>query len=369
MKEVATQRQILPALESGGSSEEETPINPMNKSTPKIKKAKMSSSKRAGIIFPVARVGTQIRKISFGKPKGGIVRKEASVFLAAVGNYITTEVLECIILAEAERREVPGYNAYDSGKVNTLDTRDISWVSSKSKKNKHNFRIKPKNIFTVLSTDSEFSKLISGLVVSESGTLPISRVFLREYYKKKAQKKAAKNMKQKTGRGEGDSDASEHEIVDDVDESEVREEEEEEEEEVVVEKSSKKKVDEENSEEQLSPEKDKKRKLQPPATPKKKHRGSKLRNKTGRPPSRNGGRDDSGDERYELSERLTIEGERTPKKQKRDGENRGSKDGEDEENYPQGNQGKAGDASQSKEDPNNTDQGEEVQPSQGVSSI
>ena len=97
-------------------------------------KAKSRSS-RAGLQFPVGRLHRLLRKGNYAERVGS----GAPVYLAAVLEYLTAEVLE-----------LAGNAARDNKKA----------------------RITPRHLQLAIRNDEELSKLLSGVTIAEGGVLP-----------------------------------------------------------------------------------------------------------------------------------------------------------------------------------------------------
>ena len=99
------------------------------------KAAKKSRSKRAGLQFPVGRIHRHLRKGNFATRIGS----GAPVFLAAVIEYLTAEILE-----------LAGNAARDNKKA----------------------RIIPRHLQLAVRNDEELNQLFAGVTISEGGVLP-----------------------------------------------------------------------------------------------------------------------------------------------------------------------------------------------------
>eukprot|EP01023_Acetabularia_acetabulum_P008900 TRINITY_DN13913_c0_g1_i1.p5 TRINITY_DN13913_c0_g1~~TRINITY_DN13913_c0_g1_i1.p5 ORF type:complete len:140 (-),score=38.38 TRINITY_DN13913_c0_g1_i1:968-1387(-) len=111
-----------------------------------------SRSTKAGLQFPVGRVARYLKKGRYAERIGA----GAPVYLAAVLEYLTAEVLE-----------LAGNAARDNGKQ----------------------RIVPRHIQLAIRNDDELSKLLSDVTIAAGGTLPnIHENLLNKGEKKKADK-------------------------------------------------------------------------------------------------------------------------------------------------------------------------------------
>ena len=96
---------------------------------------KMSRSKRAGLQFPVGRIHRLLRKGNYSK----LIGSGASVYLGAVMEYLTAEILE-----------LAGNAARDNKKS----------------------RIIPRHLQLAIRNDEELNKLLAGVTISQGGVLP-----------------------------------------------------------------------------------------------------------------------------------------------------------------------------------------------------
>ena len=107
-------------------------------------KGKTSRSSRAGLQFPVGRIHRHLRKGNYSNRVGA----GAPVYLAAVMEYLTAEVLE-----------LAGNAARDNKKT----------------------RISPRHLQLAVRNDEELNRLLSGVTIAQGGALPnILPVLLRK---------------------------------------------------------------------------------------------------------------------------------------------------------------------------------------------
>ncbi|KAF7666770.1 hypothetical protein LDENG_00090880 [Lucifuga dentata] len=104
------------------------------KAAPKAKST-ISKSARAGITFPVGRIHRLLRKGNYASRVG----TGASVYLAAVLEYLCAEVLE-----------LAGNASRDNKKL----------------------RIAPRHILLAVRNDEELNKLLAGATISQGGVMP-----------------------------------------------------------------------------------------------------------------------------------------------------------------------------------------------------
>ena len=98
-------------------------------------KKSTTSSAKAGLQFPVARIGRYLRQGKYGTRIGG----GAPVYLAAVLEYLCAEILE-----------LAGNAARDNKKS----------------------RINPRHLQLAIRNDEELNKLLSGVTIAQGGVLP-----------------------------------------------------------------------------------------------------------------------------------------------------------------------------------------------------
>ena len=101
----------------------------------KAKAKAKSRSARAGLLFPVGRIHRHLRKGNYAKRVGS----GAPVFLAAVMEYLTAEILE-----------LAGNAARDNKKK----------------------RIIPRHLQLAIRNDEELNKLLDGVTIAQGGVLP-----------------------------------------------------------------------------------------------------------------------------------------------------------------------------------------------------
>merc|ERR1719147_129551 len=100
-----------------------------------VKSKLMSKSSRAGLQFPVSRIGRYLKKGNYAKLLGA----GAPVYLAAVMEYLVAEILE-----------LAGNAARDNKKT----------------------RIIPRHLQLAIRNDEELNKLLDGVTLAQGGVLP-----------------------------------------------------------------------------------------------------------------------------------------------------------------------------------------------------
>lgn len=113
----------------------------------------MTKSKRAGITFPVGRIHRHLKHGKYGERIG----VGASIYLAAVLEYLTAEILE-----------LAGNAAKDNKKT----------------------RILPRHIQLAVRNDDELNRLLSDVTISQGGSIPFIHAILLP---KKTAKRANEN--------------------------------------------------------------------------------------------------------------------------------------------------------------------------------
>ena len=109
------------------------------------KKSSVSQSAKAGLQFPVARIGRFLRKGNYADRVGA----GAAVYMAAVLEYLTAEILELAGNAARDRHR----------------KRD-------GKPKSGNTRIRPRDILMSVRNDDELNKLLSKVTIAAGGVLP-----------------------------------------------------------------------------------------------------------------------------------------------------------------------------------------------------
>ena len=105
-----------------------------------------SQSKKAGLLFPVGRIGSQLRRGQYARRVGG----SAAVYLAAVLEYLTAELLELTVKAAAAPAGAKGAN----------------------KGKKAATRLNPRTLTLAVRHDEDLGALLQNVTLSRGGVLP-----------------------------------------------------------------------------------------------------------------------------------------------------------------------------------------------------
>lgn len=153
---------------------------------------KVSQSAKAGITFPVGRIGSLLRKGGYGRRFG----KTTPVFVAAALEYVTSEVISA---ARSATKEVAGdgggwEGGWVAGGVRLECVAGMSGCMQAHKK-----RLSPRTITMGIRGDEPLNDLLSETVISGGGVpVQIEKVLLkRRQSKKRKAKKAKKEKKDK----------------------------------------------------------------------------------------------------------------------------------------------------------------------------
>jgi len=119
-----------------------------------------SQSKKAGLLFPVGRIGSLLRRGQFARRVGA----SAAVYLAAVLEYLTAELLELTVKAAAP----------------------ASGAKKGAKKLK---RLNPRILTLAVRHDEDLGALLKNVTVSRGGVLPAVDKALQK--QQKASKKSS----------------------------------------------------------------------------------------------------------------------------------------------------------------------------------
>lgn len=135
-----------------------TPKAATRKAAAKSSKKGGSTSAKAGLIFPVGRVGSMLRKGQYARRIGA----SGAVYLTAVLEYLTAELLELTVKAQAQQK-------------------------NKSK------RLTPRVLTLAVRHDDDLGALLHNVTLSKGGVVPTNAKALAKKHKgaKKAKKSTA----------------------------------------------------------------------------------------------------------------------------------------------------------------------------------
>ena len=114
-----------------------------------------SQSKKAGLLFPVGRIGSLLRRGQYARRVGG----SAAVYLAAVLEYLTAELLELTVKAAAAPAKKGG------------------------KKAKAATRLNPRTLTLAVRHDEDLGALLQNVTLSRGGVLPAVNKALQKQQK------------------------------------------------------------------------------------------------------------------------------------------------------------------------------------------
>jgi len=103
-----------------------------------------SQAKKAGLLFPVGRIGSQLRRGQYARRVGA----SAAVYLAAVLEYLTAELLELTVKAATS-------------------------AAAAGKKKKAVTRLNPRILTLAVRHDEDLGALLQNVTLSRGGVLPV----------------------------------------------------------------------------------------------------------------------------------------------------------------------------------------------------
>ncbi|KAF7040638.1 hypothetical protein CFC21_050530 [Triticum aestivum] len=131
------------------------------------RKKAVTRSVRAGLQFPVGRIGRYLKKGRYAQRVGS----GAPVYLAAVLEYLATEVstdfvrhLICLLLEHLPFCPVPFLSCWTDDRVLEL-AGDAAKESKKA-------RIIPRHLMIAVQGDPELSRLLAGVTIAYGGVVP-----------------------------------------------------------------------------------------------------------------------------------------------------------------------------------------------------
>lgn len=107
------------------------------RSAKKVSRKSGSRSAKAGLIFPVGRIGTMLRHGQYARRVGA----SGAVYMAAVLEYLTAELLELSVKAATQSSKKPG-------------------------------RLSPRTVTLAVRHDDDLGSLLKNVTVSRGGVLP-----------------------------------------------------------------------------------------------------------------------------------------------------------------------------------------------------
>ena len=117
-----------------------------------------SKSKKAGLLFPVGRIGSQLRRGQYARRVGG----SAAVYLAAVLEYLTAELLELTVKAASAPAGAKG---------------------AKKGAKKAATRLNPRTLTLAVRHDEDLGALLQNVTLSRGGVLPAVNKALQKQQK------------------------------------------------------------------------------------------------------------------------------------------------------------------------------------------
>jgi len=159
----------------------------------KSDKKSVSKSSKAGLQFPVARIGRYLKKGKFATRVGA----GAPVYLAAILEYLTAEILEVRAFMWVPGVPVPLIRLSARLLVPLLIISPLlmhSQLAGNAARDNKKTRIIPRHIQLAVRNDEELNKLFGGVTIAQGGVLPnIHSVLIPKGSKttEKAEKKPA----------------------------------------------------------------------------------------------------------------------------------------------------------------------------------
>uniref|UniRef100_A0A453GXJ0 Histone H2A n=1 Tax=Aegilops tauschii subsp. strangulata TaxID=200361 RepID=A0A453GXJ0_AEGTS len=152
------------------------------------RKKAVTRSTKAGLQFPVGRIGRFLKKGRYAQRVGS----GAPVYLAAVLEYLAAEVTNQPISSS-----VPAlfFLPFDGGltdlvSVLWMDSQVLELAGNAAKDNKKT-RIVPRHLLLAIRNDQELGKLLAGVTIAHGGVLPnINPVLLPKKALEKAEKES-----------------------------------------------------------------------------------------------------------------------------------------------------------------------------------
>ncbi|KAF0924094.1 hypothetical protein E2562_008418 [Oryza meyeriana var. granulata] len=125
------------------------------------KKKPVSRSVKAGLQFPVGRIGRYLKKGRYAQRVG----TGAPVYLAAVLEYLAAEARLLLFFSS------PAAAAANSLIIAVLMMQVLELAGNAARDNKKN-RIIPRHVLLAIRNDEELGKLLAGVTIAHGGVLP-----------------------------------------------------------------------------------------------------------------------------------------------------------------------------------------------------
>uniref|UniRef100_N1R222 Histone H2A n=1 Tax=Aegilops tauschii TaxID=37682 RepID=N1R222_AEGTA len=136
------------------------------------RKKAVTRSVKAGLQFPVGRIGRYLKKGRYAQRVGS----GAPVYLAAVLEYLAAEITDLVRRLKSQVLELAGNAAKDNKKT----------------------RIIPRHLLLAVRNDQELGRLLAGVTIAHGGVIPNINSVLLPKKSPAAAEKEAKSPKKKT---------------------------------------------------------------------------------------------------------------------------------------------------------------------------
>jgi histone H2A len=161
------------------------------------RKKAVTRSVKAGLQFPVGRIGRFLKKGRYAQRVGS----GAPVYLAAVLEYLAAEVRNQQTIPPIPPRPSPIRFSYRFlMRVPSSSLPQVLELAGNAAKDNKKSRIVPRHLLLAIRNDEELGKLLAGVTIAHGGVLPnIHSVLLPKKALEKAEKEASsKSPKKKT---------------------------------------------------------------------------------------------------------------------------------------------------------------------------
>uniref|UniRef100_A0A453MUC4 Histone H2A n=1 Tax=Aegilops tauschii subsp. strangulata TaxID=200361 RepID=A0A453MUC4_AEGTS len=155
------------------------------------RKKAVTRSVKAGLQFPVGRIGRYLKKGRYAQRVGS----GAPVYLAAVLEYLAAEVcgrysvLEPLLLCSCPVRRMTDRFRFGS---------QVLELAGNAAKDNKKTRIIPRHLLLAVRNDQELGKLLAGVTIAHGGVIPNINAVLLPKKSPAAAEKEAKSPKKKT---------------------------------------------------------------------------------------------------------------------------------------------------------------------------